>query len=280
MIKEIEQTGLKYLCKRKQFKDPTDHIRYKGSGVLWRRILNAHPEYTLNTIVLGLYDKEDLEKYGRYYSELYNVVESKEWANLKIESGDGGETHKGTHPYIDPLTNNVVYRKSCPNGYLPFFPKREKKKRIHNIVTKEVKNVPIDDPIPDGWARGGLKGKYSYGPRKDKTQVYHNGSHKIYLEKGSPIPPGYSRGVHYEGTTKDRAVYYDPTTKKKVYLKEDQTPPIGYIKGQPPTTGKRIQTPYGIFDSVQACMNQILISRLKINHNIKKLPNEWKYLND
>lgn len=35
--------------------------------------------------------KEDLIEKGIYYSNLWNVVESKEWANLKPESGDGGD---------------------------------------------------------------------------------------------------------------------------------------------------------------------------------------------
>lgn len=73
MVKEIEQTGLKYLCKHAQFnyKGVDDHIEYRGSGKLWRRILDAHPEYTLKTEVLGLFNEEDIAVMGRYYSELW-----------------------------------------------------------------------------------------------------------------------------------------------------------------------------------------------------------------
>ena len=133
MIKEIEQTGLKYLCKRKQYKDVTDHLKYKGSGKLWRRTLNVHPEYTIKTTVIGLYDKNDLAKYGLYYSTLYNIVDSKEWANLMPEVGDGGQTHKGTHPYINTTTNTIVYRIECPEGFIPFL---NKQKEIPIVVMK------------------------------------------------------------------------------------------------------------------------------------------------
>jgi hypothetical protein len=34
---------------------------------------------------------EEIKRWGEYYSKLWNVVESNDWANLKMESGDGGD---------------------------------------------------------------------------------------------------------------------------------------------------------------------------------------------
>jgi hypothetical protein len=34
--------------------------------------------------------KEEIKYWGLYYSELWDIVESNEWANLKLEKGDGG----------------------------------------------------------------------------------------------------------------------------------------------------------------------------------------------
>jgi hypothetical protein len=239
MIKEIEQTGLKYLCKRKQYKDCEDYIKYKGSGKLWRRILKAHPEYTVKTTVLGLYDKDDLVKYGHYYSNLYNIVESSEWANLIPEVGDGGQTHKGTHPYIHNQTGRIVYRTECPDGYKPFFNKQKKARVIHNPTTGEIKKIDPSELTPKGWVNGGVKGKFSYGPKKGQTKVYHNSKQKIYVKEGDLIPEGYVSGVHYEGTTKGRIGCYNPNTLEKRYLRKDEAVPEGFIVGLPPTTGKK-----------------------------------------
>ena len=279
MIKEIEQTGLKYLCKRKKYKDPLDRIKYKGSGKLWRRILNAHPEYTLKTTVLGLYDKDDLAKYGLYYSNLYNIVESKEWANLMPEVGDGGQTHRGTHPYKNIETGAIVYRTECPEGHEPFFNTQKETRVIHNPVTGEIKKISPSDITPEGWNDGGIKGKFSYGPRKGQTKVYHNGSHKIYIKHGDPIPEGYIPGVYYEGITKGRIGCHNPITLEKKYLRKDEALPEGFVVGLPPTTGKKLSTPYGIFESVSKCMAATKLTRYAIECKIKK-DNSWFYIKD
>lgn len=279
MIKEIEQTGLKYLCKRKQYTDPLDHIKYKGSGKLWRRILDAHPEYTIKTTVLGLYDKPDLAKYGLYYSNLYNVVESKDWANLTPEIGAGGQTHKGTHPYIHEETGYIVYRSECPDGYKPFFNKQQPSRVIHNPITGEIKKIAPYDTTPDGWIAGGVKGKFSYGPRKGQTKVYHNGRKKIYVKHGDPVPDGFVPGVYYEGITKGRIGCYNPTTLEKRYIRKGEAMPEGFVKGLPPTTGKKLSTPYGVFDSISKCMDSTKLTRYAIERKINQEP-EWFYIKD
>ena len=128
MVKTIDQTGLKYLCK---CVDDKDHIKYLGSGKLWRRTLKKHPEYTVSTEVLGWYpDNATLRVAGLQHSTMFNVVESSEWANYIPEIGDGGATVAG-------------------------------RKRIHNLATKAEMLIGPVDIIPEGWALGG-KAK---GPR-------------------------------------------------------------------------------------------------------------------
>jgi hypothetical protein len=279
MIKEIEQTGLKYLCKRKQYPDPTDHIKYKGSGKLWRRVLNAHPEYTIKTTVLGVYDKDDLVKYGLHYSNLYNIVDSDEWANLMPECGDGGQTHKGTHPYRHKETGQIVYRHDCPEGYELFFNKQNKTRVIHNPKTGEIKKVNPLDPTPAGWKNGGVKGKFSYGPRKGQTKVYHNGKKKIYVKHGDLIPEGFVPGVHYEGITKGRIGCHNPITLEKKYIRNGEKIPDGFVVGLFPTTGKKLSTPYGVFESVAKCMEATNLTRYAITCKIKT-DNNWFYIKD
>jgi hypothetical protein len=68
-----------------------DPYKYRGSGVYWKRHLKSH-NLNLNdieTIVLfETNDYKELCEKGKYYSELYDVVNSKCWANLIPETGE------------------------------------------------------------------------------------------------------------------------------------------------------------------------------------------------
>lgn len=132
MIKTIQETGLKYLCKCRDNKDPH---KYKGSGVLWRRIVNKHPEYTIVTEILGHYaSNELLKEAGMHYSNMYNVVNDSGWANCIPEIGDGGPTVTG-------------------------------RKRICNVELMQERLIHISEPVPNGWQWGGLP----KGPRNSEV---------------------------------------------------------------------------------------------------------------
>ena len=85
-VKTHRITGLKYLGTTVS-KNPNN---YKGSGKYWRNHIEKHGYDVDTKILLETTNKVELTKAGLYYSELWNVVESKEWANLKPESGAGG----------------------------------------------------------------------------------------------------------------------------------------------------------------------------------------------
>lgn len=85
-VKTHNKTGLKYLGKTVN-KDPHS---YKGSGKVWRDHCSKHGfDYTTD-IIFQSESIDDIRKQGIYYSELWNVVESKGWANLMREEGSGG----------------------------------------------------------------------------------------------------------------------------------------------------------------------------------------------
>jgi hypothetical protein len=86
-VKTHNTTGLKYLGKTTK-KDPH---KYPGSGTVWRRHLDKHGYDYSTEILLETDDKSKIKDAGIYYSNLWNVVNSKEWANLKPETGDGGD---------------------------------------------------------------------------------------------------------------------------------------------------------------------------------------------
>jgi hypothetical protein len=79
-------TGLQYLGKTSR-KDP---YTYPGSGKRWRAHLDKHGYEFTTEILIESDDPSKIAKMGLYYSNLWNVVKDKHWANLKPESGDGG----------------------------------------------------------------------------------------------------------------------------------------------------------------------------------------------
>jgi hypothetical protein len=65
--------------------------KYGGSGVYWKKHLKAHNTKINEIKTLILFETSnysELCERGRYYSELYDIVNSNEWANLIPETGD------------------------------------------------------------------------------------------------------------------------------------------------------------------------------------------------
>jgi hypothetical protein len=91
-VKTHNKTGLKYLGKTVK-EDPHS---YPGSGKVWRRHLAKYGYDYTTEILLETDSEQELKEKGVYYSNLWNVVESKNWANLMIEQGDGGNTSHTT----------------------------------------------------------------------------------------------------------------------------------------------------------------------------------------
>ena len=82
-IKTHNITGLKYLGQTKR----QDPHKYHGSGKYWNKHLRVHGYDYQTEIIKECQTADELEKWGVYYSDLYNVVQSKLWANLIPENG-------------------------------------------------------------------------------------------------------------------------------------------------------------------------------------------------
>lgn len=95
-VKTHNITGLKYLGKTIK----SDPHKYPGSGKHWVRHLKKHG-YNYNTEIIRECQTEDeLIQWGLYYSNLWDIVNSDKWANLKEEAGDGGRPSEETRRKI------------------------------------------------------------------------------------------------------------------------------------------------------------------------------------
>ena len=88
-LKTHNKTGLKYLGKT--INDP---FCYKGSGKYWTRHITKHGYDVTTEILLETNCKTELKEKGEYYSMLWDIVASDDFANLRNETGDGGDTSK------------------------------------------------------------------------------------------------------------------------------------------------------------------------------------------
>jgi hypothetical protein len=124
--------GLKYLGKTT--KDP---YVYMGSGKIWKRHLKKHnltQDDIKTEVVLETKDLTELITKGIELSRLYNIVESKDWANLREESGDGGDTSKFID-YSDPKRHDPSHSKHL-NAWLSDVTKEERKKVLQERISK------------------------------------------------------------------------------------------------------------------------------------------------
>lgn len=100
-VKTHKKTGLKYLGKTEQ-----DPYRYGGSGSYWVKHLKKHGSDVHTDILLATESSEELRETGLFFSKIWNIVESEDWANLVPEEGEGG--HNLKHLKRTPEWNRKV----------------------------------------------------------------------------------------------------------------------------------------------------------------------------
>ena len=92
-IKQHKTTGLLYFGKSSRSID--EMLNYSGSGTYWKYHLNKHG-YQIDTIWhMQFEDKNSCEEFATFFSEYHDIVNSKIWANLRVENGLNGGHDKG-----------------------------------------------------------------------------------------------------------------------------------------------------------------------------------------
>lgn len=110
MIKTHNKTGLKYLCYTRS--DGPSYEKYKGSGTHWKRHLKKYGDDITTELIYESDDYEDFKRVAIQKSYELNVVESNDWANLKIEEGHGGDTVSNRIWITNGEVDKYVYKDS------------------------------------------------------------------------------------------------------------------------------------------------------------------------
>lgn len=127
-LKTHIKTNLKYLGQTTQ--NPS---KYKGSGLYWSTHLEKHGNHVITEILLKTNDKNHIEILGKFYSEIWNVVKSDDFANLIVESGSGGSRKGRT---VSPTTREKLRKANIG--------KRMSLKTIEKVIkTKRSKGINI-----------------------------------------------------------------------------------------------------------------------------------------
>jgi len=139
-------TGLKYLGKTER-----DPHTYKGSGVYWKRHIKKYGYDVTTEILFQTNDKEKFKEIGLYYSALWNVTESNEWANFMPESGTGVDSESakrenvkriknGTHNFLGGEIGGNNSRKRIVDGTHPFLDSNIQRNNSIKSNTKRIDN--------------------------------------------------------------------------------------------------------------------------------------------
>ena len=173
-IKTHNQTKLKYFGKT-----TGNPESYKGSGLVWTRHIKKHG-YDVTTEILVYYtEKEACLADALEFSAKNNIVESNDWANLRAESLDGGDTSQ-TENYKKYLPRLKEYSKKC--------------KWWNNGITQTFKPDPPDNSYKKGrliFNNVGAK----LGAEIQKNKIWINdGTTEMMITPDSARPENYKIG--------------------------------------------------------------------------------------
>lgn len=111
--KTHNKTGLQYLGKTTS----SDPHKYRGSGHIWKLHIKKHGYDVTTEILKECNSTAETKFWGEYYSNLWNVVESDGWGNLKPESGDGGRVPDEVRDTKSWNTLAAISKRSGSNHY-------------------------------------------------------------------------------------------------------------------------------------------------------------------
>lgn len=207
-VKTHNKTGLKYLGKTTK---PDPH-KYTGSGTRWLNHLKKHGYDYTTEIIRECQTETELIEWGLYYSNLWNVVESEQWANLKEEAGDGGSHGESTRQKMsDSKKGTIPWNKGKTGVYSDETKKKiseANRRRTHSEETRQKmsaadrssykRTAPVSEETKQKLSAA-MKGRDS--PNKGQKWTDEQRAALSQKKKGSSCPTkGMKRAYRPDGT--------------------------------------------------------------------------------
>jgi hypothetical protein len=127
-------TGLRYFGKT-----VNDPYSYKGSGTYWKRHLKQHGNDVETTWVQAYEDEDLLKEEALFFSKVYNIAESTDWANLTPETGlDGRYSVAGE---LNPMYGKTHSEQSRMKMSAARVGKKQNPKTVANRVEKNTGQI-------------------------------------------------------------------------------------------------------------------------------------------
>jgi hypothetical protein len=137
--KKCSHCGLNYLGKSVQ-----ENIEmYSGSGKRWTQHLKKHKAKSIHVWSSDWFYDESIKEYALNLSESLNIVDSKEWANLKPENGIDGGAQEWSEVSRKRLSETITGRKQSDEWIAKRNTKESnaKKSQSHKLRLSESKTL-------------------------------------------------------------------------------------------------------------------------------------------
>lgn len=176
-VKTHNKTGLKYLGKTVS----NDPVKYKGSGLYWRNHIAKHGYDVTTEILKECVNDDELKLWGQHYSELWDIVRSSNWANLKTECGQGGTgPNLGIHMRLPEHRERARNNNLSRSDEISIMMKTKNPMDIienRNKISKKLKGVPKSEEHKKNMFNPMLDPDVSSNRRGSNNTCYN---HKIY----------------------------------------------------------------------------------------------------
>jgi hypothetical protein len=183
-LKYLGQTGL-------------DPFKYYGSGIDWKQHLKIHGKDIHTEILLQTTDREELNKLGRHYSKLWNIVGAMDDFGNKIWANRIPETGGGSGDQVKKSWENTDTRNRRIEGMKKIWSDQEYKERVLATVKETLNRPEVREKLRKSKntekAKAQIAKFITDEQIKEKRQkslkkIWEDGSHKAACLKGEENP--------------------------------------------------------------------------------------------
>lgn len=207
MVKEHLDTNLKYLC----YTQKSNHDEYLGSGKYWKKHLKKHGCNIKTTLLFESDNYEEFKKVALEYSNKFDVVNDRGWANEISEQGEGGNTVSNKMWITDGTNEKYILKtEEIPSGWNRGRSNscKFKDKNFQRDLSNRVDRIKAGKSIKKAWDEGrinrdhskcGSKGDNNVSKRPEVRQKIKESAMNrpriscLYCRKEATLSPGFYR---------------------------------------------------------------------------------------